>query len=210
MSRVRLLEERSWPTRPAACQRVRPDRLPCSSSTTSRHPSLVRWYATLVPTMPPPTMTARAALPATRRRATVYFFRPFSGGGPDMAPALPQGRTTVYFFRPFSCGGPDMAPALPQGRTTVYFFRPFSCGGPDMAPALPPRRTTVYFFRPFSCGGPDMAPALPQGRTTVCDGGGCLTPHDSAPGRRRRSYATAARRKPPWSGGSAGAARSAR
>jgi hypothetical protein len=23
-------------------------------------------------------------------------------------------RTTVYFFKLFSCGGPDMAPALPQ------------------------------------------------------------------------------------------------
>src|SRR5690242_771906 len=28
--------------------------------------------------------------------------------------------TTVYFFRLFSCGGPDMAPALPHLQTTVY------------------------------------------------------------------------------------------
>ena len=31
-----------------------------------------------------------------------------------MAPALPQPQTTRHFFKLFSCGGPDMAPALPQ------------------------------------------------------------------------------------------------
>src|SRR5579875_1936245 len=34
---------------------------PLSTRTRSRHPSLARWYARLLPTMPAPMMTARAA-----------------------------------------------------------------------------------------------------------------------------------------------------
>jgi len=43
-----------------------------------------------------------------------------------MAPALPQIavdrlRSTVYFFKLFSCGGLDMAPALPQVRFSAFY-----------------------------------------------------------------------------------------
>src|SRR5689334_5208219 len=52
-----LLLVRRRPTKPAACHEVPPPRAPCSSNTTSFQPTLVRWYATLVPMTPPPTMT---------------------------------------------------------------------------------------------------------------------------------------------------------
>src|SRR5436190_2986508 len=52
-----LLLVRRRPTKPAACHEVPPPSWPCSSNTTSFQPSLVRWYATLVPMTPPPTMT---------------------------------------------------------------------------------------------------------------------------------------------------------
>src|SRR5260370_7488827 len=55
--RVMLLLVRRRPTNPAACHEVPPPSWPCSSNTTSFQPSLVRWYATLVPMTPPPTMT---------------------------------------------------------------------------------------------------------------------------------------------------------
>ena len=42
-SLVPLSEARSWPTRPAACQVVPQDSWPCSSSSTSVMPRLVRW-----------------------------------------------------------------------------------------------------------------------------------------------------------------------
>ncbi len=43
----------------------------------------------------------------------------------DDARAIGHG-STVYFFRLFSCGGPEMAPALPQWRTTGWGGRPFT------------------------------------------------------------------------------------
>ncbi len=39
---------------------------------------------------------------------------PSAAGAQTWPPHSPTPRTTVYFFRPFSCGGPDMAPALPH------------------------------------------------------------------------------------------------
>src|ERR1700682_1200381 len=58
--RVALRVARNCPTSPAACQVVPQVSLPCSSRTTSVHPSLVRWYAVLAPAMPPPTTTTCA------------------------------------------------------------------------------------------------------------------------------------------------------
>src|SRR5438552_2925406 len=51
-----LFVARRRPTSPAACHVVPPASWFCSSSTTSFQPSFARWYATLQPTIPPPTM----------------------------------------------------------------------------------------------------------------------------------------------------------
>src|SRR2546425_13022025 len=60
--RVMLLLVRRRPTKPAACHDVPPPSWPCSNKMTSFHPSFARWYATLVPMTPPPTMMTFASL----------------------------------------------------------------------------------------------------------------------------------------------------
>src|SRR5690349_2961571 len=51
--------------------------------------------------------------------------------------------SAVYFFKPFSCGGPDMAPALPPRRTTgaagyPLLLQALQLRGPRHGPRTPP------------------------------------------------------------------------
>src|SRR4029453_10982327 len=58
--RIRVGEVWKCVTIPAACHVEPLVSSPLSTSTTSVHPFRARWYATLQPAMPPPTITTRA------------------------------------------------------------------------------------------------------------------------------------------------------
>src|SRR5271168_390499 len=79
--------ERNWPTSPAEWKVEPLVSSLRSSSTTSRSPSLARWWAIEAPPTPPPTMTTRARSGSSRALATVLL---------PCAPVRAPGRT---------CGG---------------------------------------------------------------------------------------------------------
>src|SRR4030088_295679 len=97
--RVREPLERSWPTRPAE---GKGDPLVSSfrsSRTTSRSPSLARWWAIEAPPTPPPMMTTRARSGSSRGLATAR------------ARAPPDRREPVLELR-FLDGGPQALEVL--------------------------------------------------------------------------------------------------
>src|ERR1700704_5106179 len=68
--RVNETLERSWPTSPAEWNVEPLVSSLRSSSTTSRSPSLARWWAIEAPPTPPPMMTTRALSGSSRALAT--------------------------------------------------------------------------------------------------------------------------------------------
>ena len=48
----------------------------------------------------------------------------FRCGAQKWPPHSPRPRATVYFFKLFSCGGPEMAPALPPAADNRSAYTP--------------------------------------------------------------------------------------
>src|SRR5271166_2416322 len=79
--RVSETLERSWPTSPAEWKVEPLVSSLRSSSTTSRSPSLARWWAIEAPPTPPPMMTTRARSGSSRGLAIVLLPCACAGGG---------------------------------------------------------------------------------------------------------------------------------
>src|SRR5271167_4324113 len=79
--RVSETLERNWPTRPAEWKVEPLVSSLRSSSTTSRSPSLARWWAIEAPPTPPPMMTTRARSGSSRGLAIVLLPCARAGGG---------------------------------------------------------------------------------------------------------------------------------
>src|SRR6266851_5227731 len=97
------------------------------------------------------------------RGHSVYFCKRFSGGGLDMAPALPPAADIPFTSASASAAGASTwPPHSPRPRTSRLLLQALQLRGPRHGPRTPPGRGhPVYFCTLFSCGGLDMAPALP-------------------------------------------------